>query len=387
MSRILKKNSGLLSFVSLLAFSPSNTFGQASTQTATGVDSWVYLLLGGAGLAIIGAGAYWFKNKTTRETKLPSKSGDADIGTYSKSKIDSPLAKDDLRRSKVRPARPKKLSEAYQHSSPAKSPDLSVNESALKNLVQNPAFARFPVSTFLVIKNADHFEPLPFSHDPGLLTAIEETQEDFEDDAEIRDLSLRILAGTKASNSAEALSQIALYDFSAALRSKAVSTLAEFDHESVFETIVLACADPTREVRAAAARGLFRLSFDRADAWTRIAESKDESGMRQLARAAIEAGLAERSLERLIHLDDNVAYEAFALIALLIKARETELLFAALAEHKDDNVKLAILHVIEVAGEPSTVERLEDLAGQNLLSPQISERVRKVLESFAGLAV
>ncbi|MEO6051318.1 MAG: hypothetical protein ABIP78_08305 [Pyrinomonadaceae bacterium] len=67
-------------------------------------------------------------------------------------------------------------------------------------------------------------------------------------------------------NSVEALSQIALYDLSSNLRSKAVATLTDFDHESVFEAILLACADPTREVRAASARGVFRLNFDRADA-------------------------------------------------------------------------------------------------------------------------
>lgn len=65
-------------------------------------------------------------------------------------------------------------------------------------------------------------------------------------------------------------------DLSSNLASKAVATLTDFDHESVFEAILLACADPTREVRAAAARGLFRLNFDRADAWKRIIESNDE---------------------------------------------------------------------------------------------------------------
>ncbi len=74
-----------------------------------------------------------------------------------------------------------------------------------------------------------------------------------------------------------------MYDISSNLRSKAVSVLADFDHESVFETVLLCCADPTREVRAAAARALFNLSFERSDSWARIAQCDDEFRMVQAA--------------------------------------------------------------------------------------------------------
>ena len=85
----------------------------------------------------------------------------------------------------------------------------------------------------------------------------------------------------------------------------------------------MACADPTREVRAAAARGLFRLNFDRADAWKRIIETRDEFRMSHAARAATEAGIVAKSFDRLIHEDLKVAYEAFALVTLLIRSGET----------------------------------------------------------------
>ena len=139
------------------------------------------------------------------------------------------------------------------------------------------------------------------------MSAVEQTHEEFEEDEEIRELSVRILAAFKTRNSVEALSEVALYDLSSNLRSKAVTILSEFDHESVFETVLLACADPTREVKAAAARSLFRLSFDRANAWTRIADSDEEGRMRQIARAAIEADLVNRTLERLVHEDHKIA--------------------------------------------------------------------------------
>jgi hypothetical protein len=97
--------------------------------------------------------------------------------------------------------------------------------------------------------------------------------------------------------------------------SRAVAALTDFDHESVFESILLAGADPTREVRAAAAKGLFKLNFGRADALKRIIETRDGFRVRHAGRAARDSGIAEKAFERLIHEDSNVAYEAIVLVA------------------------------------------------------------------------
>ncbi len=64
-----------------------------------------------------------------------------------------------------------------------------------------------------------------------------------------------------------------------------------------------------------------------------IAESEEDGRMIQAARAAIEGDLVERSLVRLVHEDKKAAFEAFALVALLIKAGETQVVFNALENH------------------------------------------------------
>lgn len=235
-----------------------------------------------------------------------------------------------------------------------------------------------PVYSFVRLERSSPFKSLPDSQDEALLDAIDQTQEESEEDAEVRGLALKVLAAFKTGNSISAISQMALYDLSSKLRSNAVAVLAELDHESVFETIVTACADPTREVRAAAARSLFRLNFDRAHAWTRIIESNDEGRMRQAARAAMEGDLVERSFERLIHKDKNVAYEAYAVTALLIKAGETEPVYRALAERKDDDVKLALLHVLQTTLTETTFESLSDLLVRHELTPNVAAKVNEV---------
>lgn len=246
-------------------------------------------------------------------------------------------------------------------------------------------FAQLPINSFAQLGAAKSYKPLRISDDPALLDAIDQASDESEEDEAVREIALRVLAAYKTQNSVEAVAQIALYDLSANLRSKAVTTLAEFDHESVFDTILLACADPTREVRAAAARGLFHLSFDRAHAWKRIIEANDMYRLTQAARAATESGFVEKSIERLIHDDVKVAYEAFALCSMLIKAGETKQIFETLKNHSDLRVKFALLHLLIVQKDERFLPELYKIASLRSLSPEVMERVRAAISVQEGV--
>ena len=235
------------------------------------------------------------------------------------------------------------------------------------------------------MERARTFDPLLISNDESLISAIEQTYDEFEEDEQVRELAVRVLAAFKTRNSVEALSQVALYDLSSNVRSKAVAILADYDHESVFETILSACADPTREVKAAAARALFKVSFDRSDAWTRISESGDTYKMKHAARAAIAGGLLERSFDRLIHQDSKVVYEAVALVALLINAGETDEIFKAIEYHRHTGVKLALLHVIKVLKNEETLSGLYSLLEVGNLPTDIKEAVQAPVTQLARL--
>ncbi|HXG84015.1 MAG TPA: HEAT repeat domain-containing protein [Pyrinomonadaceae bacterium] len=239
-----------------------------------------------------------------------------------------------------------------------------------------------PVFSFERLELARPFSPLPISNDEALISAIEQTYDEFEEDEEVRDIALRILTAFRTRNSVEALSQIALYDLSSTLRSKAVTILSEFNHESVFEPILQATADPTREVRAAAARALSKLTIDRSDAWTRIFETEEEGRMRQVARAATESGFVEMSFERLVHPDEKYSYEAFTLMALLIKAGETEEIFRTLETHKNMNVRRAILHVIKITKNQKALDGLYSILEKKTLPLELQEEVDKTIEEI-----
>lgn len=263
----------------------------------------------------------------------------------------------------------------------------SIDTKVFQEKMRRMQYAQLPINSVSELMPAAEFEVLPISDDESLLNAIEQADEEFEEDETIRELALKILTAFRTRNSVEALSQIALYDLSANLRSKAVATLTDFDHETVFEGILLACADPTREVRATAARGLFRLSFDRADAWKRIIETGDEFRMRHAARAALEAGIVTKAFERLIHEDLKIAYEAIVLVSLMIEAGETKEIFDAIRDHKDERVKYALLHVLKITRDERTASELDELSKDSDLPTDVMNRVIDTINAFETVAV
>lgn len=252
-------------------------------------------------------------------------------------------------------------------------PDLSSKQ--FQERMKELQYAHLPIHGFVKLADARPYDQLPISSDPSLLDAIEQASEEFEEDEAIRELAVKILAAFRTRNSVEALSQIALYDLSVAVRSKAITALTDFDHESVFETILLACADPTREVRVVAARGLFRLSFDRADAWKRLLSTNDKFRMAQAVRAASEAGIVQKSFDRLINDDTRAAYEAFALTSLVVRSGEAGMVFDAIRDHRDERVKLALLHVLRVMRDDDSLKHLDNYLSENKLPVDVANQI------------
>lgn len=256
-----------------------------------------------------------------------------------------------------------------------------------KNYAESLEINHLPIGKIGSVSSPMPVEVLEDSDDEGLLAAIDEVQDDSDADSEFRLIALRVLAGFRNRNAIDELSQLALYDLSSNLRAKAVMMLADFDHESVFEPIVLACADPSREVRAAAARALVKVTFDRADAWTRIALSEDQYTRRQIARAAVEAGIAERSFDRLTLTDAKAVEEAFALVYLLIKAGETEKLFDAIRDHRDLKTRVALLHAIKVANVAEVIPSLSSLIAAEPMGSVVADKAREALLGINAMPV
>lgn len=363
---------------------------------ASGEDfTWWYISLFVLAIGLVGAVVWMMKEKKdgnpavkTKKAEIGGKNGSNAWETGSvdankemewlrkNQKLVGKSGKKASNRSGLPQSRPKKTAVAA-----------AVKDENLDAAPDGASEAVLPIFLVERIELARPFAPLPLSNDEDLMNAVEQTQDEFEEDEQVRDIALRILQTFKTRNSIEALTQMALYDLSSNLRSKAVAVLADFNHESVFEPILQASADPTREVRAAAARALSKLTFDRADAWTRIFETEEPGRIKQSARAAIESGFVEMSFDRLVHSDKKYAYEAFALMVLLIKGGETDGIFQSIETHKNMNVRKALLHVIKVTKDERAVEQLCAMLEGKKLPLELQEEVDKTIEEIGFVTV
>jgi HEAT repeat protein len=209
------------------------------------------------------------------------------------------------------------------------------------------------------------FEDLPAGNEDVALT--ETLTRLTNPDEQVRAQVIQELASHPVQRSVAALSSMALNDPDSGIRSAAVTGLGSIDHESVFATVLIALADDSREVRAAAARTLTSFHFDRADAYVRVMETADADTMRAVAQACVKTGIVAQAVGRLASEDRHQAYEAFSLFSLLARANETQPILDTIQNHKDDEVRLCAIRVLNVAAQPDLAPKLREMvSGQDL---------------------
>ena len=194
-------------------------------------------------------------------------------------------------------------------------------------------------------------------------------------DVEARVAAAQQLSHFSVARSVKALGLMAADDRDASVRAAAVTSLGHIGHETVFAPVLIAMADEAREVRAAAARALSRLSFDRADAYVRVLETSDDETLRRLTGACVTAGLARQALDRLASDDRRQAYEAFTLLSLVARGGGVGMILESVESHADLNARIAAARLLALQGEPVATERLRRVASD----PRTPERLRAAI--------
>jgi HEAT repeat protein len=213
---------------------------------------------------------------------------------------------------------------------------------------------------------------------------IEELPETIEDDSlnealtkatsdnpEVRGEAVKTLAQFPVKSAIATLVSMAQQDQESTVRSLAVSSLGFIDHELVFPAVLIGMADESRDVRAAAARALSRLSFDRTAAYGTLVRVADDQTLRDVAQACIKAGIVSQNIDRLASRDRRQAYEAFCLISLLAKAGVTAPILEAIENHQNMGVRLSVIHLLASTGNDSVFEQLQQIAGNDELAEEI----------------
>jgi len=172
---------------------------------------------------------------------------------------------------------------------------------------------------------------------------------------------IKLLAQFAVRDAVTALALVARRDAQSNLRALAIASLATINHESVFPSVLIGMADESREVRAAAARALSRLSFDRADAYTRVMETDDLETLRDVAQACVRAGVASQALDRLASSDRRQANESLSLVSLLAKAEVFEPIVIAIENHPNLDVRMGAVRLLGAIGQPAVVDELKQI--------------------------
>ena len=221
------------------------------------------------------------------------------------------------------------------------------------------------------------FEDLPAGDEDVELTKVLGQLETVDEGGRAR--LVQQLGTHHAQRSVSALAATALNDLDPAVRSVAVTSLGSIDHESVLAPVLIALADESRIVRAAAARTLTSLHFDRADAYVRVTETADPDTLRRVARACISTGIIAQAVDRLASEDRHQAYEAFSLFRLLARANETDPIIDTIQNHEDDEVRLCALRILNVAARPEVAPKLRAMIASGGMPENVRTAVLEVL--------
>jgi hypothetical protein len=175
------------------------------------------------------------------------------------------------------------------------------------------------------------------------------------------------------------LSDGALESDSPAERAAAVSDLPRLGGEEAFRRVSAAFDDQSPEVRSAAARAMFELQEDRAAAFTRALREANPERRRKIGSAIASSGLANEAIRNLTGESRDKTYDAFSLLFLMSKAGETQPLMRAIEEHSNIEVRLAVVKLLALSGQPDILPAFRRMAVRGSLPPEVRSAVMEAI--------
>ena len=178
------------------------------------------------------------------------------------------------------------------------------------------------------------------------------------------------------------LVSVAQNDVESNVRSVAISSLAFIDHESVLPAVLLAMADESRDVRAAAARAFSRLSFDRSRAYFHFFKTADDETARTVGSACLRAGIVTQNIDRLARCDRFQTVETFALICLLARAQLVDSVIDVIVSHSNVKVRTAAVRLLASTRQHFMIERFEELTQIADLPGEVGSAISEGIEKL-----
>jgi len=158
-------------------------------------------------------------------------------------------------------------------------------------------------------------------------------------------------------------------------RAGAVPEPGHSKSNKAFRQIVESFDDQELEVRSAAARALFRFQSDRAAAFTRALREASPERRKNIGEAIASSGLANEAIDNLTGEDKETTYDAFSLLFLMSKAGEIQPLMSAIEEHPNVEVRLSVVKLLALSGQPTILPVFRRMAVRGSLPPEVRSAV------------
>jgi hypothetical protein len=167
-------------------------------------------------------------------------------------------------------------------------------------------------------------------------------------------------------------------------RASALTDLARIGGDEAFRNISKAFDDQSADVRNAAARALYDLQSDRAASFTRVLREGTPERRRRIGAALAASGLAGNAVSNLTGESREKTYDAFSLLFLMAKAGEVQPLMRAIEEHGNIEVRLAVVKLLALSGQPEIVPAFRRLAVRGSLPAEVRSAVMEAIYQISS---
>jgi len=162
-----------------------------------------------------------------------------------------------------------------------------------------------------------------------------------------------------------------LNDSSEIERAAAVMDLTRVGGDDAFRLISNAFDDESPEVRKAAARALYDLRPDRASSFTRALREGTPERRRNIGASLTSSGIASEALSTLIGDGRDKTYNAFSILFLMAKCGEIQPLIKAIEEDPNTELRLALIKLLSLSGQPELIAIFRRLAVRSSLPAEV----------------
>jgi hypothetical protein len=169
-------------------------------------------------------------------------------------------------------------------------------------------------------------------------------------------------------------------------RKAALAEVLRSGGDDAFCHITPAFDDQSADVRNAAARALFDLQSDRAATFTRALREGTPERRRKIGQALAASGLASEAIGNLTGESREKTYDAFSLLFLMAKAGEAQLLMQAIEDYPNLEVRIAVVKLLALSGQPEIVPAFRRLAVCGSLPSEVRSALMEAIYQISSQA-